>query len=412
MTEGSSNYYYCDYDYKDFNEDVYLRFTTQFDPSTISCTVTWKAGEGTGTDITETAGYGEKVYFKDFPSTWTEPADGRHFDGWQVEGTNITPHYEWCSGGWTPGIVYESVYEDITCTAKYKYWITGYEDTGDGGIKEIGDTLRGIVETGSDNCASEGDTVELEITYKDGFSMVDDKVEVIGVSSGNVIATVTLSYHEMSHSYRGTFTMPGEDVTLRFATKDNNASSSSSSSSSGSSSSSSSSTDTSSSDASVSSSDTSSASGSSATTVTNGNPYVIVKGANGTWDGVSNYIVEVSDSVADDTILDRYLWSAVDGHQLGDGEHVIRKGSVIVEIYSDYLKTLSAGEHTIVVNFSDYSVTTTITISAAASGGANAASVPSTGETIAPSLFAGSVFVIAALGVGSAVIVKKRKEEI
>ena len=88
---------------------------------------------------------------------------------------------------------------------------------------------------------------------------------------------------------------------------------------------------------------------------------------------------------------------------------MIRKGSVIVEITSDYLKTLSAGEHTIVVAFSDKSVSTTITVSAAASSSTSAASIPSTGETIATTYFAGVVFVLAACGFCSAVAVKKRK---
>ena len=267
-------------------------------------------------------------------------------------------------------------------TAVYFSCITGWEDTGEGGIKEIGDTSHEIKASGSENSAFEGDTVEIEIKLKDDFAITDNKIEVLSASSGKAVSDFTVSYNEKSDSLRGSFKMPGEDVTLRFATKKNDQNSGSSSGSDPSSS------------------------------TTADSQYVIVKGANGTWDGVNNYIVEVSDKAGDDTILDRYRSASVDGHQLGDGEHVIRKGSVIVEINSDYLKTLSAGEHTIVVTFSDKSVSTTITVSAAASSSTSAASIPSTGENIASAYFAGAVFVLAACGFSSAVVVKKRKEEI
>ncbi len=367
MTAGSFNYYHYGYDYSEFNEDVYLRFTTQLDTSTLSYTVTWKAGDGTGTDITETAGYGDKVYYKDFPSAWTEPADGRHFDGWLVEGTSMTPHYEYCSGGWTPGIAYENVYEDITCTAKYKYWITGYEDTGDNGIKSIGDPIRGLKPSGSDVCAAEGDNVVIELELKDGFSIADNKIEVLSAKTGKVITSFTLAYYEMSDSFTGTFTMPGEDVTLRFATKDKNSS------------------------------------------TTTANTYTVVIGGDGEWDGISDYVIEVKSSADDEHCIDRFLWAAVDGHELVVGkECLITKGSTIVTIKSDYLKSLGEGTHNVVVNFKDNSVATTLVVKAA--GTQSAASVPATGEGLAPTLFIGGTFVIAAAGFIGIAIMKKRKE--
>lgn len=347
------------------------------------CTITWKPGDGTGTAITETVNTGDVVYYKDFPDTWTEPSDGRHFDGWLIEGSTIIPHYEYCSGGWTPGVANMYVYEDITCTAKYKYWITGYEDTGDGGIEGIGDLLRGMKPSGSDNCALEGETVEIEIDLKDGFSIADNKIEVLSAGTGKVITSFTVSYHEMSDSMRGTFTMPGEDVTLRFSTKDNNASSSTTTSS--------------------------ESSTTTTSTVTAANTYTVLKGADGEWDGISDYVIEVKSSSDDEHCIDRFLWAAVDGHELVIGkECLITKGSTIVTIKSDYLKSLGEGTHNVVVNFKDNSVATTLVVKAASTQ--NAASVPATGEGLAPTLFIGGTFVIAAAGFIGIAIMKKRKE--
>ena len=338
-------------------------------------TVTYKDGAGLGGDIVERRYVSEEFQLQDFPSSeWKLPA-GKHFYCWSVTDNAGTNEEK------MPLSDYTMYRGDAIMTAVYFSCITGWEDTGEGGIKEIGDTSREIKASGSENSAFEGDSVEIEIKLKDDFAITDNKIEVLSAASGKTISDFTVSYNEKSDSLRGSFKMPGEDVTLRFATKKNDQSSSSSS-------------------------------GSDPASTTVDSQYVIVKGANGTWDGVNNYIVEVSDKAADDTILDRYRSASVDGHQLGDGEHVIRKGSVIVEITSDYLKTLSAGEHTIVVAFSDKSVSTTITVSAAASSSTSAASIPSTGETIATTYFAGVVFVLAACGFCSAVAVKKRKEEI
>ena len=141
------------------------------------------------------------------------------------------------------------------------------------------------------------------------------------------------------------------------------------------------------------------------------NTYTVIQGADGTWDGKSDYVIEVKSSIDDEHCIDRFRWAAVDGIELKHGENVdLAIGSTIVIIKSDYLKTLSAGTHNIVVNFTDNSVATTLTIDAASTTATSGASVPATGEMQSPLLYVGIAMIVAAAGALSVVIVRKRKE--
>lgn len=143
-------------------------------------------------------------------------------------------------------------------------------------------------------------------------------------------------------------------------------------------------------------------------TVPAANTYSVIKGADGTWDGKSDYVVEVKSSTDDEHCIDRFMWAAVDGHELKVGEECeLAVGSTIVIIKSDYLKTLGAGTHNIVVNFTDNSVATKLTINAASTSAG--ASVPSTGEIISPAFWIGSSSVAAGMLFAIVLIQKKRK---
>ena len=136
------------------------------------------------------------------------------------------------------------------------------------------------------------------------------------------------------------------------------------------------------------------------------NTYTVVTGGDGTWDGVSDYVIRVKSDSDDEHCIDRFLWASVDGHELDVGkESEIAPGSTIVTIKSDYLKTLSAGTHNIVVNFTDNSITTTITINNAATG----SSLPSTGEMQSVAMYIGLAMIIAASAL-SVMGIRKRKE--
>ena len=139
------------------------------------------------------------------------------------------------------------------------------------------------------------------------------------------------------------------------------------------------------------------------------NTYTVVTGGDGTWDGVSDYVVRVKSDDDDEHCIDRFLWAAVDGHELEVGKEAeITRGSTIVTIKSDYLKTLSAGTHNIVVNFTDNSITTTLTISNAPATNSGS-SLPSTGEMQSPAMYVGLAMIVAACAL-SVLVIRKRKE--
>ena len=150
-------------------------------------------------------------------------------------------------------------------------------------------------------------------------------------------------------------------------------------------------------------------SGSSSSSGSNtANTYTVIEGGDGTWDGTSDYVIRVKSAEDDAHCIDRFLWAAVDGHELVVGkESEIAPGSTIVTIKSDYLKTLSAGTHTIVVNFTDNSITTTITISNASTN--SGASIPATGEMQSTAMYEGIAMIAAACAL-SILVIRKRKE--
>lgn len=370
--------------------DVIPNDVTIMDPANDSCLITWKAGAGDGNDIIEYL-TPANIQTKSFPSEWTAPA-GMHFYGWNAVDAAHGSLYR-------PDVTFHLL-SDTYMTAVYDYCLTGWEDTGadgvDTGFGVCGDAAI-VSRTGAEVFIKEGD---IDIYLKEGYELVDNKVEVISVNSGTVVDTLTMTKDSTGKRFYCTgFALPGEDVTLRFATKKIEAGSGSSSSSSSSSSSTTTTTTTSSTTATT----------TTTSTVTAANTYTVVKGADGEWDGISDYVIEVKSSADDEHCIDRFLWAAVDGHELVVGkECLITKGSTIVTIKSDYLKSLGEGTHNVVVNFKDNSVTTTLVVKAA--GTQSAASVPATGEGLAPTLFIGGTFVIAAAGFIGIAIMKKRKE--
>ena len=136
--------------------------------------------------------------------------------------------------------------------------------------------------------------------------------------------------------------------------------------------------------------------------------YKVIQGGDGTADGTKDYVLEIERSEDDVHCLDYYDWVAVDGIKLTAEQAPASSGSTIITIKAEYLKTLSEGKHTIVVNFVDNSVSTTITIQSAAQKSGTA--VPATGELQSPALYIGMTLIAIACGVTGVVLVKKRKE--
>ena len=154
---------------------------------------------------------------------------------------------------------------------------------------------------------------------------------------------------------------------------------------------------------------TSGTSGSSGATMDPSAPtYKVIQGGDGTADGTKDYVLEIERSEDDVHCLDYYDWVAVDGIKLTAEQAPASSGSTIITIKAEYLKTLSEGKHTIVVNFVDNSVSTTLTIQSAAQKSGTA--VPATGELQSPALYIGMTLIAIACGVTGVVLVKKRKE--
>ena len=96
--------------------------------------------------------------------------------------------------------------------------------------------------------------------------------------------------------------------------------------------------------------------------------YEYVEGANSTWvnDSTDPVEVRISRSIEDALTLDRCISVKIDDQDVPEEYLDKSSGSVIIKISADYLKTLSVGEHTLVVGFVDpYEATTKLTVKAA-----------------------------------------------
>ena len=136
--------------------------------------------------------------------------------------------------------------------------------------------------------------------------------------------------------------------------------------------------------------------------------YTVVGGGDTTWtEGDPDLVVKVTSDEDGDHSFDRYEYTAIDGTKLTDEQAPASSGSTVITIKSDLLKTLSEGKHTILINFSDNSITTTVTIVKKAAGTSN---VPSTGEMIGVSAIAGTVLILSACSILIVMRTKKREE--
>ena len=89
----------------------------------------------------------------------------------------------------------------------------------------------------------------------------------------------------------------------------------------------------------------------------------------------------------------------IDGEEFPEGAANFSKGSLIIEIMPDFLKTLSKGEHTLKVVF-DNGVTMEIKFTIR-----DAADVPASGESISSTLYVGAAMLLLA---GAGFVVSKR----
>lgn len=284
-------------------------------------TVTWKSGIGSGEDIVEVVDYDAEVLYKQMPATWTEP-EGMHFDGWYYAEEN---HYEYCAGGWVEGLLKFHAYGDATMTARYRYWITGWEDTGDNGVYMPFGCIaqeRGILKEGGDVHFDAGEHLPIEICLQKGFVLKDNKLEIVSAKSGEVLATVTVVGHDYE-KYTCFYTecdMPDEDVTLRFATKN-----------------------------------------ASGITV----KYEVTDGADGSWDPESgeDFKLTVHRDPDDENCIYYFESVTMDGTEMVKGvDYTAESGSTKITIKASALASLADGSHDISVNFTDGKAAATFTV--------------------------------------------------
>ena len=178
--------------------------------------ITLKPGTGgTGTTLEGLVESGkEMVLDEDLPDGWTAPS-GMHLIGWNIEDVAHSSLF------YQAGAKYK-VISEATLTAVYGEWITGWEDTGEGGINTdlgVGCSELGILQTGSKVPCIPGESQTIDIYLKDGYTLKDNKIEIVGASSNTVLTTMTMTADSnVSGRYYGKFTMPKDDVILRFAT--------------------------------------------------------------------------------------------------------------------------------------------------------------------------------------------------
>ena len=140
------------------------------------------------------------------------------------------------------------------------------------------------------------------------------------------------------------------------------------------------------------------------------NTYTVIKGADGTWDGKSDYVIEVQSSTDDEHCIDRFDSVTNDGTKLTVGtDCTVTKGSTVITFKSDYLKSLSAGTHNIVVNFTDNSVATTLTVTAPSTPNTNT-NIPATGEIQSPLTYIGIAMIVATCGITCIIACRKKRE--
>lgn len=139
------------------------------------------------------------------------------------------------------------------------------------------------------------------------------------------------------------------------------------------------------------------------------NTYTVVKGADGSWDGVNDYVIEIKSSSDDEHCIDRFSAVSDNGKNLAVGtDCLVTKGSTVITIKSSYLKSLSTGSHKIVVTFVDNTVSTTLTIKEAANTAKT--TVPKTGEVQSTSSCLGMFMLVLAGGIVSVIAIRKKRE--
>ena len=139
--------------------------------------------------------------------------------------------------------------------------------------------------------------------------------------------------------------------------------------------------------------------------------YEVVSGAGSTWnEGSSDPLVfTFKRTVDDDHCFDHFTGVLVDNQARTDID--AKRGSTIITISAETLKTLSAGKHTLTVLFDDADpVEVTFTIAAKAAESTTPEKGTNTGDSNHPALWI-SLMALSLIGIGAVIMFRKKRME-
>ena len=135
-------------------------------------------------------------------------------------------------------------------------------------------------------------------------------------------------------------------------------------------------------------------------------PYKIINGAKGTWDGSTTEGL----TIRGDGDFAKFAGVRVDGNWIPSVHYEAKSGSTIVTLKPSYLASLSEGEHTVDIMWIDDSASTTFTVAAnTAATQSELDSVPKTGEGVMGWMPEALLLVAAGLTIMGALRLKKAK---
>ena len=132
--------------------------------------------------------------------------------------------------------------------------------------------------------------------------------------------------------------------------------------------------------------------------------YTVVSGANGTCTQGTDFVMQIKRSVNDEkTYSDYFTGVKIDDKLLVNGtDYTAAPGSVIVTIKGSTLSDLTVGGHTVTIEFKDGTAVTSLNVKAAAN-------VVKTGEDMSPALWTGVACVGSAVMLFAAVVAQKKR---
>lgn len=132
--------------------------------------------------------------------------------------------------------------------------------------------------------------------------------------------------------------------------------------------------------------------------------YTVVSGANGTCTQGTDFVMQIKRSVNDEkTYSDYFTGVKIDDKLLVNGtDYTAAPGSVIVTIKGSTLSDLTVGGHTVTIEFKDGTAVTSLNVKAAAN-------VVKTGEDMSPALWTGVACVGSAVMLFAVVLVQKKR---